>query len=48
MDKVDILSRVYKMKTALYAGQPSDKSGDWPDGAQDSLNKVLDANNEYS
>ena len=48
LDKVDILARVYKMKTALYDGQYSDKSGDWHDGAHDALSKVLDAINEYS
>ena len=48
LDKVDILARVYKMKTALYDGQHSDKSGDWHDGAHDALSKVLDAINEYS
>ena len=48
IDKVDMLSRVYKMKTALYNGQQSDKPGDWHDGAHDALNKVLDALNEYS
>ena len=48
LDKVDILARVYKMKTALYDGQHSDKSGDWHDGAHDAINKVLDAINEYS
>ena len=48
IDKVDMLSRVYKMKTALYNGQHSDKSGDWHDGAHDALSRVLDALNEYS
>ena len=47
LDKVDILARVYKMKTALYDGQHSDKSGDWHDGHHAALNKVLDAINEY-
>ena len=46
--KVDMLSRVYKMKTALYNGQYHDKSGEWHDGAHEALNKVLDALNEYS
>ena len=48
IDKVDILARVYKMKTALYNGHHSDKSVDWHDGAHDALSKVLDALNEYS
>ena len=48
MSKIDILSRIYKMKTALYDGQHSDKSGEWHDGAHEVLNKVLDVINEYS
>jgi predicted esterase len=48
MSKVDMLSRVYKMKTALYNGQHADKSGEWHEGAHEALNKVLDALNEYS
>ena len=48
MSKVDILSRVYKMKTALYNGQHHDKSGEWHDGAHEALSKVLEALNEYS
>jgi len=48
MSKVDMLSRVYKMKTALYNGQHSDKSGEWHEGAHEALSKVLDALNEYS
>jgi hypothetical protein len=47
MLKTDILARVYKLKTALYNGEQSDKSGDWHDGAHDSLNKVLEILNEY-
>ena len=47
MNKVDILDRVYKMKTALYSGQ-HDKSAEWHDGAHEALGKVLDALNEYS
>ena len=48
MSKVDMLSRVYKMKTALYNGQHSDKSDEWHEGAHEALSKVLDALNEYS
>jgi hypothetical protein len=47
VSKIDILSRVYKLKTALYNGQHHDKSGDWHDGAHESLNKILDILNEY-
>jgi hypothetical protein len=48
MNKVDILARVYKMKTALYEGHYHDKSEDWHDGAHHVLSKVLEALNEYS
>jgi len=48
MSKVDILSRVYKLKTALYNGQHHDKSGDWHDGAHKALNDVLDIIDEFS
>ncbi len=47
LDKVDILARVYKMRTSRYDGQHSAKSGDWHDGHHAALNKVLDAINEY-
>ena len=48
MSKIDILSRVYKMKTALYEGHYQEKGSDWHEGAHDSLNKVLDLLNEYN
>ena len=48
MNKVDILARVYKMKTALYEGLYDDKDKDWHDGAHHALSKVLEALNEYS
>ena len=48
MSKVDMLSRIYKIKTALYNGQHHDKSGEWHEGAHEALSKVLDALNEYS
>jgi len=48
MSKVDILARVYKMKTALYEGLYDDKDKDWHDGAHHALSKVLEALNEYS
>jgi len=47
MSKIDIEARIYKLKTALYDGQHSGKSGDWHDGAHDSLTKVLDILQEY-
>ena len=48
VSKVDILARVYKLKTALYDGVYEGKSGDWYEGSHDSLNKVLDILNEYA
>ena len=48
LDKVDILARVYKMKTTLYNGLHNNKSKEWEDGAHYALNQVLDALNEYS
>ena len=47
MSKVDILARIYKMKTELYNGVHPEKSADWHDGAQDTLNKILNFINEY-
>lgn len=48
VSKVDILARVYKMKTSLYKGEYQHKNGEWHEGAHHMLNKVLDALNEYS
>jgi hypothetical protein len=48
IDKPTVLTRVYKMKTALYNGQHGDKGGEWHDGAHDAYNKVLDMLNEFS
>ena len=45
--KVDLMARVYKLKTSLFDGKHHDKSGDWHDGAHSSLNEVLDILNEY-
>ena len=47
LSKIDIESRIYKLKTALFEGEHSDKSGDWHDGHHDALNKVLDILQEY-
>ena len=47
MLKTDMLARIYKLKTSLYDGEHSEKSGDWHDGAHDALNKVLDVLQEY-
>jgi len=48
LDKVDILAKVYKLKTELYNGKHSDRPGQWHDGAHSSLNEVLNIINEYS
>jgi len=48
LDKVDVLSRVYKLKTELYDGKQSDKGGEWHDGAHHAYNRILDILNEYS
>jgi len=47
MNKIDILSRVYKMKTALYEGHHKDKGKEWHDGAHEALGKVLEILQEY-
>lgn len=47
MTRQEIEARIYKLKTALYNGEHRDKSGEWHDGAHDSLNKVLDILQEY-
>ncbi len=46
--KIDILARVYKLKTELYDGKQRDKNGEWHDGAHEYLNRVIDILNEYS
>ena len=48
LSKVDILARIYKMKTELYSGSQTNKGGEWHDGCHYALNKVLDVLNEYS
>ena len=45
--KVDLVSRIYKLKTQLFNGDYKDKSGEWHDGAHNALNSVLDILNEY-
>jgi hypothetical protein len=47
MLKIDLEARLYKMKTALYDGQHSNKNGDWHDGHHAAINKVLDILQEY-
>jgi hypothetical protein len=48
LSKVDILSRVYKLKDGLYNGENSDKNSDWHDGAHEMLSRILDMLNEYN
>ena len=45
--KVELVSRIYKLKTQLFNGDYKDKSGEWHDGAHNALNSVLDILNEY-
>ena len=45
--KVDILARVYKLKNKLNK-KHANKPGQWLDGADQSLNDVLDVLNEFS
>jgi len=47
MRKIDLESRVYKLKTALYDGQHHDQSGEWHDGAHYALGKILEILQEY-
>lgn len=48
LHKTDMLAKVYKLKTDLYDGVHDKKTGQWHDGAHDTLNTVLDILNEYS
>jgi len=47
MKKYDLEAKVYKLKTELYDGSRSDKSGDWHDGAHEMLSRVLDFMQEW-
>jgi len=47
MTKIDIESRLYRMKTALYNGHYGEKSEEWRDGHHAALNSVLDILQEY-
>jgi len=48
MQKVDIESRVLKLKNQIYEGVYDGASEDWLNGAHYSLNKVLEILQEYS
>jgi len=46
--KIDILSRVYTMKTSLYDGEKSDKPEEWHDGYHQALSEILSIVDEFS
>ena len=46
--KVDLIVKVYKLKTSLDGEDQQDKTGQWHDGAHYSLNIVLDFLNEFA
>ena len=48
LHKTDMLAKGYKLKTDLYNGEHDKRTGQWHDGAHDTLNTVLDILNEYS
>ena len=48
MRKIDLLAKIYELKTDLYNGKHENENSDWHDGAHQSLNKVLDHLQEYS
>jgi hypothetical protein len=45
--KIDIESRVYKMKNELYSGVHYAKNSDWHDGAHDAISRILELLKEY-
>lgn len=47
VSKIDIESRVYRMKTALYNGHYGEKSEEWRDGYHAALNSLLEILQEY-
>ncbi len=47
LSKVDMLAKVYKLKTELYDGTLTEKSEDYHDGAHKAYNTILDIINEY-
>ena len=47
LTKVDILAKVYKMKTELHVNS-NQRSKEWSNGANAALNKILDYLNEFS
>tara|TARA_B100000035_G_scaffold170589_1_gene145473 strand:- start:159 stop:329 length:171 start_codon:yes stop_codon:yes gene_type:complete len=47
VSKDELKVRIYKLKTSLFEGDEHHRSGDWHDGAHETLNKVLDLLDEY-
>lgn len=47
LSKIDIESKVYRMKTALYNGHYGEKSEEWQDGYHAALNSLLEILQEY-
>ena len=47
VSKIDIESRVHRMKTALYDGHHGEKSKEWRDGYHAALNSLLEILQEY-
>lgn len=47
VSKIDIQSRVYKLKEELYNGTHYAKGTEWHNGAHDALNRVLELLGEY-
>lgn len=46
MQKVDLLAKIYQLKTALY-NEHEEEHDEWHDGAHHALNCVLDHLQEY-
>ena len=47
MQKVDLLAKIYQLKTALY-NEHEEEHDEWHDGAHHAYNTILDILNEYS
>jgi len=47
LSKVDMLAKVYKLKTELYDGTLEKKSEEYHEGAHTAYNTILDIINEY-
>jgi len=47
LTKIDIESKVYRMKTSLYNGHHGEKSEDWRNGYHAALSSLLEILQEY-